>query len=305
MPLSRDYTVALAWQQAKRDLGDVDVNQIPEWEMFDLVNRAIQTVIGQFVDLVIPSYITEIAIVDNSDGAYDESGTSTYVSATKTVTLSSGSRGITSADIGKMVIMRSGTSIYAVKLKTVTSTSIFTVEGSPLPSSNVTLNTVIISGKTAGNNVISLAGLRIMRNGQNIEFELSSTATTNTEAVTQKEVDTFQTGGTNSKKLVWCFTGDNINFDYGSGLSSAGTLTLRYPKLPDWAVTLTENIDMPDGIAIEIMILYLRGLIQQRMFGKKENTENQMANLIQRMYQVFGGEVTMQVIKDNAKALAS
>jgi hypothetical protein len=307
MPLSRDVTAALAWQQAKRDLGDIDVNRIPEWERFDLMNRAIQTVAGQFYDLIAPSYMTSAIIVGNSGGVYDESGAATYVSTTQTITLSSGSRSVLSSDIGKMILMRSGTSLYVLTVKTVTSVSTFTVDGSPLPTGNLTLNTVYIVGKVAGSNTISLTGLRIMRAGQNIKLELYSTATSNIEAVTQKEIDTFQVGGSNSKKLVWAFTGDAINFSYGNALASEGTLTLRYPKLPDWLAIGqdTTNIDLPDGITIEIMITYLRGLIQLRLFGKKENNENQMTNLIQRMYETFGREVTLQVVKDKAKALAA
>ena len=301
MSLSRDYTAIGLYQQAKRDLSDPD--GLLHNERFDLVDRAVQAVGGQFYDLMSNLYMTEVNVVDNSSGAYETGSGGTYTVATKTLVMNTPSRNIVSGDIGKLVVFRIGTSTYMATIQTIVSTSSFTVSGVGLPSSNGTLDDEIIVGSSVSGNTISLSGLRIMMTGQQIKIELfSTTPNVTVKAGTTREIDTFKTFGVNRNTIIWAISGDSIVFVYGDSVT-LGSLVLRYPRVPNLVSSDSDSIDLPDGIAIEIAILYLKGLLQQRLTGQKQNNEQEMQTLVQRMQQTFAGEVDAEVVKEKVLAL--
>ncbi len=300
MSLSRDMTVDTLWREAVRDLSDV--TDVPHWEKYNLVNRAIKTVAGQFYDLMSNLYMTESTIAETS-GAYETGDEGTYTTSTKTLTFETPSRSIISTDIGKTVTFVIGTSTYSAIIATIVSTSSFTVTGIGLPSEDGTLVSATIVGSSPTSDKISLSSLRIMMTGQQIKFQLkSSTSGVTIKPATMSEIDNFRTTGVNRKTIVWAINGDYLEIAYGADVT-LGTLTFRYPKVPDLVTSSATGIDLPDGAAIEITILYLKGLIQQRLTGRKDNNDVRMSELINNLYSTFGQEVNAEVNKEKVIAL--
>ena len=300
MSLSRNMTAIGLWQQAKRDI--IDTSGLLHNERFDLVNRAVQTVAGQFYDLMSNFYMTEV-VVTGSGGAYETGSTGTYTVATQTLALQTPSRNIVTTDIGKIVAFRIGTSTYLAFIQSIVSTSSFTVIGVGLPAANGTLASVTIVGNTFTSNTISLSGLKIMMTGQQIKLELYSTTSGVTiKTGTTRAIDTFITSGANKNTIVWGISGDSVRFAYGDSVT-VGSLLLRYPRVPNTVSADGDYIDLPDGVATELAIIYLRGLMQQRLGGQKENNEQEIQLLEKKMKDTFGDEAVAEVVKDKILAL--
>jgi hypothetical protein len=300
--LSRDFTAGSLWREAVRDLSDV--TDVPHWEKYNLINRTVQTISGQFYDLMAESYMTDAVINYATGGKYDAGTNGAYTSATHLITLNSPSASLTSADIEKLVVFRIGTTIYVGKVLSVPSTSTFVFDGDLFPSTDGTLvnNSLSICSTVVLNDTASLSGLRMARTGQNIRIDLASTATNTVKPVTQRDLDTFRTGGSNSKTIVWCLNGDSINLKKGDGLSSYGTMTIHYPRVPYQVTADGDYIDLPDGTSMEIAIIYLRSLIQHRL-GVSEDNSAIIQRLISNLYQTFNQEVTTEEVKEKAIAL--
>jgi hypothetical protein len=288
------------WREAVRDLGAI--TDVPHWEKYDLINRAIKTVIGQFYDLVSNLYMTEATIAGTS-GFYETGSTGTYTVSTKTLALQTPSRNIISTDVGKQVSFRIGTSTYSAIIESVATTSSFVVTGIGLPASNGTLASVIVVGDLPTANKLSLSDLRVMMAGQQIKLQLaSSTSGVTIKSATMSEIDNFRTGGVNRKTVLWAINGDNVEIAYGDDVD-LGTLTLRYPRVPELVSSTATGIDLPDGTIMEIAILYLKGLIQQRITGHKDNNEAKLSDLINNLYTTFGQEANAEINKEKVLAL--
>ena len=300
--LSRDFNAAQLWFNAKRDLGNIVV---PDWERFDLINRSISTVVGQFYDLLSQSYLTDAVINYSTGGKYDAGTGGTYIAATQVVTLNNPSSNLTNTDLEKLVVFRIGTTNYLGKVLSVLSTSTFKFDGDILPSVDGTIvdNSLSILDTTIQNDIISLSSLRIMRAGENIRIGLVSTATRTVKFMSQEELDTFTTDGRNSKTIGWSFFGDVINTKKGDVLASYGTITIHYPRVPYLVSDDLDQIDLPDGTAIEIATIHLRDLIRKRIELPPENNEALKQKLVGNLYQTFGQEASAEIIKEKALAL--
>jgi hypothetical protein len=300
---SRDYTVADFWFKAKRDLGDI--RKDVEFERFDLVNRTVSVIGGQFYDLFAPSYMTDAYLNNSTGGKYDAGTGGTYTSATHLIALNSPSEDLTNADLEKLVVFRIGTTNYVGKVLSVASTSSFVFDGDIYPSTDGTIvdDSLAICDTTPLNDTISLSALRIMKTSV-VKISLSTTASATIRGVTQRELDTFLTGNRNANTIVWCLNGDNIDLRKGSGLASYGTLEIHYPRVPYLVGADTDNLDLPDGTAIELGIIYLRGLIQRRVGLPIENNLSLIQQLVENLYRSNGQVKSIESIKEISKALA-
>jgi hypothetical protein len=305
MSLSRIYTAASFWREAVRDLGDVI--DVPHWEKYNLINRSVRYVSSLFYSLMSNLYMTEVPIT-SSIGKYDATPASaTYNATTKVVVLGSASASITSDDIGAIVTMRLTSSIYIAVLNSVVSTSSFVVSGLTLPSTNVSGFTEIsISGTTVSSDEFSLSSLPIMMTGEQIKIELASTiASITVKAGTQRSIDVFRPSAQqNLKTILWALNGDKVSLTKGDSVVSYN-LIVRYPRVPTDVSTDAEYIDLPDGMAIEIGIIYLKGLIKQRLTGKKEIDEGQIQRLIQQLFTEFNQTYSEQIVKEKAQQIIS
>jgi hypothetical protein len=302
MSQSRDYTLKTFYREAAQDLQGA--GKIPRHIQKDLVNRAVATIAERFYDLWSNDYMTDAIINYETGGIYDD-GASTYTSTGHLVTLTTPSTNLANSDVEKLVVFRIGTTIYSGKVLSVSTTKIFVFDGDIFPSTdgNIATGSLAICASTVQNNVISLSSIRIMRNAKT-KIELSTNATGATiRAGSQRQVDTFDTGGRNAKTVIWCLSGDNINFAVGTGLTNAGTITIHYPRVPYLVSAATDKIDIPDGIGIELAILYLRGLIQLRLGQTPENSEVLIQRYSGDVYKSMGREIPMEADTSKPQAL--
>ena len=299
MALSRDTTAGSLWREAVRDL---NATEILAFEKYKLINRAVSTVAGQFYDLMSSLYMQEVPLM-GLGGLYDSGMGGTYTVATKTLVLNSPSSPLLPMHVGKWVAFRIGTNVYAGTITSVISTSSFTIVGTSLPTSDGTLAECIVLGSTISLSKVSLAGLRIMMSGEQIKIEIVSTQSgTTVKPATMGELDTFIPTGRNIKTILWSISGDSISFVYGDGITS-GSLILRYPSVPSLVALDTDGIDLPDGTAMEIATIYLRGLIQRRLNLPAENNEAMIQRLVQSLFGTFNNEASEEVVKEKALAL--
>jgi hypothetical protein len=303
--LSRDWTAKRFYQVATTEL-EVETNSSIYVQRFDRMNKSIGTIANLFYDLMASAYMTPVTLVPDTLGRYSSAGTGTWTTATLTVTFAGMNTPFASGDVGKLIVFTIGAAVYTALISTYVSASAVTVIGSNLPTIDGTINIVVVASTVPTGRSLSLLGLRIMRTGQQVKMELESTSTQSLEAVTSQSVFNFDaTAQSNQNKIVWCVSGEEILIAYGNGLPSAGTFTLRYPRIPNLLVLDTDNPDLPDGAAIQIALLHFRTDLARIM--EKENFvkdyAGEYAALITTLYRTFGQTASAEEIKEKVIAL--
>jgi hypothetical protein len=158
---------------------------------------------------------------------------------------------------------------------------------------------------TSSANKISLAGIRLGLSGEQVGLILESTGTTALGPVSEEEVSSFRSSAAqNLKRIVWAFSGDYLLLAKGSSLSTYGTLTLRYPRVPCVPTTDTEYVDLPDGLLMEMGLLKLKSLIALRV-GERASpeTEAQMQGMVKTLYGQLGIQASLEDIKTKTAAI--
>lgn len=301
MPLSRDYSLIKFYREAAQDLHGA--MGIPRHIQKDLSNRAICTVSGEFYDLMSSSYMTDAYANLAGTHKYESGAGSTYTASSRTVTFTTPSANLDSTDIGKVIMFRILTNIYLGTIESIVSTSAVVFSSTVYPSVDAVINETLVCGTTLSVGYFSIASLRIMRTHVS-RIELNTTVAGATIKVgTTREVDTFINTGKNSKTIIWALNGEYINFAIGADLVNAGTLTIRYPRVPSLVSLDADMIDLPDGTPIEIAIIYLRGLIQRRLSLPKEDNEGLLSKKIADLYRSFSMEANAETIKQKVLAL--
>jgi hypothetical protein len=247
--------------------------------------------------------MTDASVTLNGTAKYETVTGGTYVYSTRTVTMNTPSASLSSDDIEKTVMFRIDSIIYFGTVESVTSSSAFVFKSGTYPSVDGTTDEILICATTLSGSTFPLSSLRIMRSGAQIKIEIASTATTTVKAGTMQEIDTFIGSGQNSKTILWAFNGDYINFAIGDDLTNAGTLTVRYPRVPNLVTADSDKIDLPDGTAMEIAIINLRSLVQRRMKSPPEDNEGELRVLIGNLLRTFGSEANDEIVADKARAL--
>ncbi len=301
MALSLIWTGKDIWREGTLDTPDYLQGKELYVDRLNLMNRHIQMVIGQFYDLVKISYMTPVTPVISSSGRYSTVG-GTWVASTNTLTITMNSN-FASSDVGNLIVFRVSASVYVATIQSRTSNTVVVLTGDNLPSSNQTVDYAIMAATTLTSDAISIASLRMARAGQQIGLELESTVTTSIRYMTSLEINMWRTSEEgNSNSIAVALSGTTLLLKKGSELSSYGTLTLRYPKVPDSLATEDDYADIPDGVIPEIVIISLRSAIARRL-GKKTDEQPQLEALIRKLYQTFNMEVDAEVLKEKAQAL--
>lgn len=303
MALSNRWTADKIWREAVVDIGESAWGVVLPFERFNLINRAIETVVGQFYDLLAQSYMTEVTPVLSTTGKYYSSGAS-YDADTDTLTATM-NESFASTDVGKVIVFREAANVYLGTILSYTSTTAVVVTGDNLPSADIaTVDDVIVVGTTPTSDQISLEDLSIMRAGQQFRLELESTVTEAIVYRTTEELRTFRTtAAQNLKTIAVAFSGNILYLKKGTSLSSYGTLTIRYPKLPDQVSAAGDYLDVPDGITMQLVTMYLRTLIYSRLKIVKEDNKGEIENMIRRMYNTFGAEVSAETVEEKVMML--
>ena len=306
MPLSRKYNAQLYFANAVRDIPDDDVmTRFQAFEKFTLINRSVDTVAGLFYSLMSNAYMTPVTILPDTLGRYSSSGTGTWVASTRTLTFVGMNTDFGSGDVGKICVFRVGSLTYIAQVETFVSIDVITLTaGNNIPTSNQTVDYVILVSTPPTGNLVSIADLPIMRVGMPIKLELESTATDTVDPLSVAELRTWiTTAPKNVNRVVWAYSGEELLLKKGSSLTTYGTFTLRYPRVPVSVASETAMIDLPDGPAIELGMIKLRMLIAARLRVQIPDQTNQIAGLIQSLYTMFGFEMKLEDQKEKISAL--
>ena len=303
MALSRRWTVASMMKHVMAQAAVDDT--IAYAQRFELLNLAQQRVVDQFYSLMSHSYMTPVVVTNDTTGKYATAATSAFTVATLLLTVTDQSAAFTSDDIGKLVLFRKTTAIYLGIIDAVPSGTTLTLSGFNLPSTNLaTIDEVLICATPPTATYISISGLSIMRIGGQIKMELESTGTTAVEPVSLEAFRNFRTSAAqNRNKIIWVLSGDQILLKKGASLSSYGTLTLRYPRVPINLTADSDYIDLPDGAATALMVELLKRELLRRFKQLEPNLED-LALLVKNMYNTFATAVQTEEIEHKTQALS-
>ncbi len=302
MALSKNWTYAKFWREAA--LGkEYDPTNNLHLARFEIINRSVECTANAFYDLMAIVYMTAVTILPDTTGRYYVSGASwdaTLNRLTATMNTSFGS-----GDVGKVIMFRVGALVYIGQVNAFVSTTVVGVTGSNLPTSNQTVDYVLLAATTPTGNTVYISDLKYMRSGQQIRLELESTATQFVKNVSSYEVRTFRSSaGENIDRVVWALSGEELLLAKGDNLATYGTFTLRYPRTPINGTAETDFIDLPDGAPIEIALMKTR-LIIAELGGPPApaDTESRMKAYIEVLYKTYGGEITAETVVEKVKAL--
>lgn len=303
MALSRRWTVASMMKHVMAQAAVDDT--IAYAQRFELLNLAQQRVIDQFYALMSHSYMTPVVVVNDTTAKYATAATSAYTVATTLLAVTDQSAAFDANDIGKLVMFRKTGDVYLGVVDAVPSSTTLTISGFNLPSGNLaTIDEVLICPTPPTGTYISLTGLSIMRVGGQIKMELESTATTAVEPLSLEAYRNFRTtAAQNRNKIVWVLSGDQLLLKKGTSLSSYGTLTLRYPRVPINLTADSDYIDLPDGAATALMVELLKRELLRRFKQLEPNLED-LALLVKNMYNTFATLVQTEEIEQKTQALS-
>jgi len=303
MALSKDWTVARFIQHALLELG-LDLNNVGYVQRLEIINQAQSAVASMFYDLMANAYLTPITILPDTTGRYANSGTGTFTTATGNLLFVDMNTDFGSGDVGKTIIFRVGALVYIGQVSVFVDADNVIVTGHNLPTTNQTVDYVLLAASTPTGNNISVAGLRLMRTAA-VQMVLQSTATETVLPMSEDELMNWQTSAPSNKgSVAWSLTGDLINLRKGDDLSTYGTFTLQYPRVP-YNVTLDADfIDLPDGVPIDIAMIKVESLIAKRVPGAKlVDRSAELEGMIRSLYASAGREFTLEIVKDKIRAL--
>jgi len=282
---------------------------IPDFERFTLVNRAIEKITSQFYSLMALDYMTSaVAVIDSSGNRADGyTGVGTWDSSTSTLTFTELNRPFTSSDEGKMVMFSMGDNTYYGTVLTVVSSTAIRIIGTNLPSTDGTFQSFLMTATPAAFDTISLSNIPIMRLGQQVRLILESDAipTRICKPVSIEALNNFdESAPYNKKMIVYAYAGEELLLRKGAGLNSYGTLTLRFPRIPQKLSSDSDMVDVPDG-AIQLVLVYLEKLLRGRLRQPSSpSTENELQAAIENLYQSYGITATLEEIKAKVEALS-
>ena len=305
--LSQDYNLIKIWKEAVSDSG-YPQNGIVWVERAGIINRASKAVIGLFYDLMADTYMDYSMILPNNIGRYFVSGGS-YNATTGLLTATMNTN-FASSDVGNLVVFWLSTNVFVATITAFVSTTSVIVQGSNLSSTNLaSLTGCVMAGTTPQGTSVSLNTLRMMRTGQQVaKMSVESTATQNVEWDTVENIYQFR-AGKQPNMMLWNLQGNNLLLAKGSALSSFGTLTVRFPRIPNLVVADTDMVDLPDGPAIEILILKVRQIAFNRFiqtgFTVKpvDDIAQTLTGLVTQLHNVFGSQVKVEQVKDEVQNL--
>lgn len=303
MRLSQQWTAEKFMKHVLAQFPSVDWTAYAQ--RFDLINQVQNAVADRFYSLMWQAYVTPAVLVYSTTGKYGASGMS-YASSTQTLTATLDTD-FEDDDVGKLVVFRYDTAVYVGIIDSITSATSVVLHGDNLPTSPIaSLTAVIVAGTAPPShaNAISIGSLPVMRAAQGIRLALESTSTQAVEAISLEELRAFRPSApANAKKLVWCVSGSELLYELGDSLDTAGTLTLRYPRVPEQVYGDQDYLDLPDGIPIQIALLLLKRIIGIRFAGGAEDTSREMAELIGNLYQGAGVALQGEEIRKKVEAL--
>lgn len=256
MALSRDWTVKKIAGQALRDLV-LPLSCRSYQERVDIINRAVGSFFSSYLPMVSHAYFTPAAIAATTAQQTDTASITAGVMTFTAITLAA-------SDVGsQFVLVVSGTP-YAGYITSVTSTSTAAVSMLQAPADGSSGTIYLFPPQTA--TTASLAGLRIARLGA-VSYGYLSSNVVPDKAIRFLEYDHFlgfRDSWENQNTIAYTILGDTMYLAKGSNLSSYGTLTYVYPRLPVPVAGDTDYLDIPDGAAAELVLMKIEEVFARR-----------------------------------------
>jgi hypothetical protein len=149
---------------------------------------------------------------------------------------------------------------------------------------------------------IDLSTIRIRGGGAQVDVVIQSSITRSIYGVDMDEFMTFRsTAAQNATKIVFHVTDSKIYLK--TGLTSYGTITLYYPRLPIQAVTDGDYVDLPDGVPMSLAIGLMKKIVGERLNVKGAFNPADMQSQVYDFWKAFDSTVSFQDVKDKMKAL--
>jgi len=172
----------------------------------------------------------------------------------------------------------------------------------PLWYGLVSIAYMVRATATPTGDTVSLRLLRPMQSALH-KVELESTVTNAVEAVSTLALNRWRSSAVqNRKKIVFSVAGDRVFLKKGDGLTSYGTLTLRYPRVPIEVTADTDKVDVPDDSAIQIVLSFLKKILAERMKVKADYSD-EIVRAVQAINAAFGIETELEEVKSRVAKL--
>jgi hypothetical protein len=305
MRLSRNWDAGTFFKAGFRDIG-LDRNSPIFSERFDLINTAVEKVHGLFEWLIGNSYLTKTSFNSPTVGNHSTSGTGLFTYATKAVTFSGMRTSFTSADVEKLCVMRINNNLYGAFIDSYTSATAIVIRGQGLPSSvTSTIDWFGIVNSVPSDGEILLTSLNINRTSA-VKIVLESSVTDFVKSASIEEYKRFRSASDGDKtKIIYSLSGDTLLLKKGDSLSTFGTMTLYYPRVPYKVTSDTHQLDLPDGACCQIALNRMRISIATRMnrMDLVKFYYDEMYQEVQGLYKSFGAEIDLETIKAKVSSL--
>lgn len=298
MALSKLWTVTKFFNHARSVMPAM--NPLQYAQRFELVNLAQTFVPSQFSFIMAPAYMTDTLIAADTSGLY---GDGTFTFSTLRLTLTTRSADFNAADVGKTIVFRIASAFYVATIGSWVSTSVVTLSGSSLPGADGTVAEAMMVPSLVSSDFVDLSSLSppMMRTGEQVKVTLESTATKDVAELTRSELNVWQTTNPNQQSTIgYCLEGSKIFLVKGAGLTSYGTLSLHYPRVPIEVLDDTDYIDLPDGPAVNLALIYLRRMMTPPVDANRYSAEIQ--ENVRALISSFGAKLSTEEITQRVKA---
>ncbi len=255
MALSKSWTLASFFRRAQQDLG-LGPGSRSYHDRVLYTNSAVEAAMTPIFPLVARAYFTSATLTQSTTPKTD---TATYSGGQITMDAVS----LADSDVGKTVLFVSGGNVYAGILSGVTSNPLIGTVSLVTAPTDGTSGTVYVVATVAASPV-SLSNLRIARIGDTKWPYLESTVVPqkNIRYLPYNEFLGFRASSSlNVDNIAYSVLGELLYLNHGTNISSYGTLTYHYPRLPIPVANDTDYIDVPDGAPAEICLIKLKQII--------------------------------------------
>jgi len=156
-------------------------------------------------------------------------------------------------------------------------------------------------------NAISLESLERQMMGvamDKIELECSVADNRHARPLSLSEFLAFRASAPKNRyRVVMHLIKDRIMLNKGLGLTNYDVLHLHYPAQPERIESPKDLVDVPDGPAIEIVILKGKKIVAGRLKMPEKDYGQEAEKLIKNLYEQFGLHAEMKTLKSQVQAL--
>lgn len=305
MALSKRWTAELVYKHAAAQFGDMD--PVAYADRFNIVNLAQFTVVSNFYGLMSAAYMTPVTLTLTDIVKFATAGNANFTLLGSVLAASSVT--FVPVDVGKMVVMRKGTSGWLGTILSYVDPNTVTLYGPQLPTSDqAALDEFMALDTSVTGAVLDISTLPIMRaGGPQVKLELECTGTTFLDTVSAEKYRTFRASDpVNYTKVVWYVSGNYIYVAWGDGLTSGpGTFTLRFPRVPIDVGADTDYVDLPDGAPIQLLLVVVKRMLDNRFIKSKADYTAQLTEAVDSVMRTFGIVGKTEEIQNKVQTLAA